>query len=215
MTLSRRCRDILLSTPEPGEAYRRCLAEIAAEGAAADYALTETIAYGTEVRYAIGVLTNGPPERFWNFGDLRGDAEARLWPHLDALGELRVAFVGSGPYPVTALLLGRRYPRAEITCIDNNIAAHLLGEAVVKRTGMPIRSELAAADEVDYGRFNAVILAAMVGGKLELAKKILGESGALVVLRGTVELRHPRLIQLESGFRDDGALAGANGSAAR
>src|SRR5256885_9335939 len=129
MELPPKYREIIFSRMEPGEAYQRCVAELVKEGREADYRLTETIVYATEVRYAIGVLREGRPSRFWNFGDLKGDADARLWGILDPIKNLKIAFIGSGPYPVTALLIRERYPNAELTCVDNNIAAHLLSEA--------------------------------------------------------------------------------------
>lgn len=209
MRLPTRYREILLSGIEPGEAYQRCVIELAGEGREADYGLTETIAYATEVRYAIEVLTRGRPQRLWNFGDLRGGADERLWAILDSIHPLQAAFVGSGPYPVTALLMRERYQGAEITCIDNNIVAHFLGEAVIAKLGMNIRTQFEEAMDVDYGPFTAVVIAAMVRGKREVVERVLENSGALVILRGTVGLSHDRLIQLGSEFRDDGGISGA------
>jgi hypothetical protein len=207
MSLPPRYRDILLADIEPGEAYRQCLEALGEDRLDLDYRVTETIAYATEVRYAIGILKHGRPERIWNFGDLRGDAERRLWAVLDALETRRIAFVGSGPYPVTALLLRARYPEAEITCIDNNIAAHLLGQAVLDTLGANATSRLAEAIAVDYGPFTAVVIAAMVSGKQAVVEKIVTTSDALVVVRGRVSVHHARVIQFPSSFDDDGALS--------
>jgi len=209
MKLPTEYRDIIFGDLEPGEAYRRCLTQISEKGTTTDYNLTEIIAYGTEIRYAIDILRNGRPERFWNFGDLRGDADARLFSILDKLPDLRIAFVGSGPYPVTALLIRERYPQAEIACIDNNIAAYLLSKAIFEKLQLNISCVFNEAMEIDYSVFNVVIVAAMVSGKSELAEMIINTSDAFVILRGTVTFDHPRLIQFGATFRDDGAIMGA------
>ena len=212
MKLPTKYRNILLSDMEPGEMYQKCMAEIAKDGKDVDYRFTETIVYATEVRYAIDVLTKGKPERFWNFGDLKGDADARLWAILDPIQELKklkIAFVGSGPYPVTAFQLKERYPEAEITCIDNNIVAHFMSEAVIAKLGMNITTRFEKAIDVDYRPFNAIVVAAMVSGKRELIERILKtNSDAIVIVRGTINLSHDRLIELGSTFRDDGSLSG-------
>lgn len=211
--LPTRYREILLSSKEPGEAYQQCLRELEREGREVDYSFTETIVYATEVRYAIGVLTRGGSQRLWNFGDLQGGADERLWAILDRIDLLKVAFVGSGPYPVTALLMRERYHGAEITCIDNNIVAHLLSEAVIAKLEMNITTKFEEAIEVDYCAFNAVVIAAMVRGKRELVEKILKTSGAIIILRGRVDVWDERLIQLGSEFRDDGRISPAIASA--
>jgi hypothetical protein len=208
MRLPPRYRDILLSGMEPGEMYQKCMRELAREGRDMDYGCTETIVYATEVRYAIQVLTKGRPERLWNFGDLRGGADDRLWALLDPIRPRTFAFVGSGPYPVTAMLMRERYPDAEIACIDNNIVAHFLSEAVFAKLGLNIRTIFEDAIDADYRPFAAIVVAAMVSGKRDLVQKILQSSDARVILRGAVDLSHERLIQLGSEFRDDGAISG-------
>jgi hypothetical protein len=200
---------------DPGEMYQKCMAEIAKEGKDFDYHFTETIVYATEVRYAIDALTKGKPERFWNFGDLEGDADARLWAILDPIrgsNKRKFAFVGSGPYPVTAFQLRERYPDAEITCIDNHIVAHFLSQAVISKFGMNIITRFEEAIDVDFQPFNAIVVAAMVSGKQEVIERILKtNSDGIVILRGTVDLRHDRLIQLGSTFKEDGSLSGVGG----
>jgi hypothetical protein len=209
VSLPPRYRDIVLSEADPGEAYRRCVAELRAEGRRCDYDLTEALVYACEVRYALDVIRHGRPDRWWNFGDPAGDAEARLWTLLDPLVPLNLAFVGAGPFPVTALLVADRYPDARITCVDNNVAAYLLCRAVLERLGLAAAdTELRDALDVDYSRFNAVIVAAMVGGKRGLCRRILSTSDAVVVARSRVDLSHPRLVQFPSPFGDDGALDG-------
>lgn len=195
----------LLTGPlEPGEAYRRCMEELARDRLPADYRLTETIAHAVEIRYAIDVLTRPQPPRLWNFGDLVGGADEFLYRLIDPLERRRIAFAGSGAYPVTALLLRRRYPDATLTCIDNHVGAYLLGRAVVEKLAARIDCRLADALDVDYGPFDYVVVAAMVGDKKRLAEMILSTSQARIFLRGRVDLVHERLVQADSGFDDMG-----------
>lgn len=207
MSLPSKYRDLLLSDLEPGEMYRRCLGEIAADELSTDYSLTETIVYATELRYAIGVLTEGKPERLWNFGDLDGRSTPRLWEVLDTIPQMRLAFAGSGPYPITALLAAERYGDARaITCIDNSIVGFLLGRAVVAALGLTIDTLFAEAIDVDYEPFNVVVVAAMVSGKQALVERILRTSKALIVVRGDAGVTDPRVVEINARFRDDGSV---------
>ncbi len=206
MNLPTKYREIILGGREPGEAYQKCMKALAAHGRRTDYGFTEAIVYATEVRYATEILAKGRPKRFWNFGDLEGGADERHYRILDRIEHLDIAFVGSGPYPVSAFLIKERYPTARITCIDNHIAAHILAEAVITRLGMDVATRLEDAIDVDYRPFNAVVVAAMVSGKRGLVEKILETSDAIVIVRGRTDLSHERLIQLGSTFRDDGSF---------
>ena len=207
MSLPPKYHDLILGDLEPGLAYRRSVEALAEDGLSADYALTETIVYATEVRYALGVIRDGPPEKLWNFGDLDGKSTDRLWAVLDKVADMRLAFVGSGPYPITALLAAERYPGAGITCVDNNIVGHLLGQAVMERMGLPIDCVFAEAIELDYSPFNVVVIAAMVSGKSEVVNRVLDGSEALVVVRGETGLQHERLVEINAKFREDGSVA--------
>jgi hypothetical protein len=207
MSLTPTYRELLLSDLEPGEMYRRCLTQIAADELSTDYSLTETIVYATEVRYAIDVVANGAPERLWNFGDLDGKSTGRMFDVLDKVSHMRLAFAGSGPYPITALLAAERYPDAvNITCIDNNIVGFLLGRAVVSAMGMNITSVFDEAIDVDYSPFNVVVVAAMISGKQQLVERVLETSDALVVVRGEAGVSHPRIVEIKAAFRDDGSV---------
>lgn len=206
MKLPEKYRRVILSEIAPELIYRTCLEESAKDGIEWDYAVTETIVYATEVRCAIQVLQNGRPDSWWNFADLTGDAHTRLRSILDTINPLRIAFVGSGPYPVTAFQLREQYPSAKITCIDNNIVAHLLSEMIIAKLDLDITTCFVDAIDVNYEAFGAVIIAAMVRGKRDLIEKILHTSNALVMARGQIGIRHERLIEVNSQFRDDGSL---------
>jgi hypothetical protein len=204
MNLPDRCRDLLLSDREPGEIYRLCLQEL--QGAS--YAVTETVVYGCEVRYALDVLEGRTPQ-LYNFGDLGGAGDRLLWSVLDPLPLRRVAFLGSGPYPVTALLVRQRYPDSQVLCVDQSIVGFLLGRAVAAKLGQPIEFAWSQAAELDYGGFTAVVVAAMVGDKTALARRLLDQTEAEIVVRGEIDLEHPRLHTLGSGFSErDGCFQG-------
>ena len=207
MSLPSKYRQLLLSDTEPGELYRRCLGEMATDGLTADYALTETIVYTTEVRYALDAIRHGRPERLWNFGDLDGRSTGAMFDVLDTVPDMRLAFTGSGPYPITALLAAERYPQAaSITCIDNHIVGHLLGQATVEAMGMPIECLWAEAVEVDYSHYNVVVIAAMVSGKTQVIERVLATSEARLVVRGDAGIEHPRITEIKAAFRDDGSV---------
>lgn len=206
--LPERYRELLVSDLSPAEVYRRCVQLVLEDGSSGDYELTETVVYGCEVRLALEVLRHGPPESWHNFGDPTGHAEDDLWRLLDPLRPRRLAFVGSGPYPVTACLVSARYPGAELVCVDNNIVAHLLGEAVLEVASVPARFVFADAAALDYRGFDAVIVAAMVSAKQALVERLLEETTALVVVRSKLDVEHPRLAAFPSPFGDDGAFSG-------
>ena len=207
MSLPDKYRELLLSDTEPGELYRRCLTELAADDLTADYALTETIVYTTEVRYALDAIRNGRPDRLWNFGDLDGRSTGAMFDVLDTIPRMRLAFAGSGPYPITALLAAERYPDAQsITCIDNHIVGHLLGQAAVEAMGLAIECRWAEAAEVNYGPYDVVVIAAMVSGKTQVIERVLATSEAKVVVRGDAGIDHPRITEIKSAFREDGSV---------
>ena len=203
MNLPHRCRELLLSEREPGEIYRLCLQEMAGS----TYALTESMVYGVEVRYAIDIL-EGKPVELYNFGDVTGQGDALLWRMLDPLPVRRVAFLGSGPYPVTALLVRKRYPESQVVCVDNHIVGYLLGRAVAAKLGEPLEFRWQEAGDGDFRGFTAIVVAAMVGDKLALARRLLEETDARILVRGEIDLEHPRLFTLSSHFSEqDGRLS--------
>lgn len=206
--LPERYRELLVSDLPPAEVYRRCVQLVREDGSSGDYGLTEAVVYGCEVRLALDVLQHGAPESWHNFGDPTGHAEDDLWRLLDPLQPRRLAFVGSGPYPVTACLVAARYPGAELACVDNNIVAHLLGQAVLEVASVPARFVFADAAELDYRGYDAVIVAAMVSAKRALVERLLEQTTALVVVRSKVDIEHPRVAAFPSPFGDDGAFSG-------
>lgn len=197
--------DLLLAGEEPGLTYRRCVEELGRRGLEADYALTETIVYATELRYALDVL-EGRSSGAWNFGDTGGSNDRSLWEVLDGMNPLRLAFVGSGPYPVTARLVLDRYPEAQVDCLDNNITGYLIGKSVLARLGLPARPLFADGASLEYSGYTAVLVAAMVSGKRKIVERALDTCRGPVVVRGEVGLSHPRLVTLPAPFTPEGVL---------
>jgi hypothetical protein len=203
--LPRDIRELLLSDEEPGQIYRRCLDRMRRDGISADYALTEQVVYGCEVRYAVQVLEGRIPE-LYNFGDLDGHGTELLWTVLEQAPGRRVALLGSGPYPVTALLIRNRYPDSEVTCFDNNLSAFLLGGAVLRKLAPEVRLELQEAHHVDGRPFDVIVVAAMITGRKALVNRLLAETEAELIVRGTLDQSHPRLHTAASAFSSDGRL---------
>jgi SAM-dependent methyltransferase len=86
-----------------------------------------------------------------------------------------LAFVGSGPLPLSALTLHRLAPEVEVTCIDRDPAAVALGRGVARSVGADVsgvggesgvggvRFVAAEAADLDYAPFDVVVVAALVG----------------------------------------------------
>jgi Nicotianamine synthase protein len=77
----------------------------------------------------------------------------------------RILFVGAGPLPLSALLLARAHPGVPVDTIDHDPDAVALARTVTARFGAGRvrhhRRELADCD--DLGRYDLVVLAALVG----------------------------------------------------
>lgn len=73
--------------------------------------------------------------------------------------------VGAGPFPTTAISFLRANPHATVTCIDNNIEACELGNAVARVcqcTDLEIR-HADALDMTDFHTYDCVIVGTVVG----------------------------------------------------
>jgi hypothetical protein len=77
----------------------------------------------------------------------------------------RVAFVGSGPLPLSALLLHRLAPDVAVTCVDRDPDAVTLGCRVASSLGCDSSPAFVEteADDLDAGAFDVVVVAALVG----------------------------------------------------
>ncbi|KAJ1567136.1 hypothetical protein HK405_007015, partial [Cladochytrium tenue] len=105
----------------------------------------------------------------------------------------RVAFVGSGPLPLTAVEWLRIDPDVHVTCFDNDAAALEQGRvtalSIMPESRDRLHFLLADALEVDYAIFDVVIVAALVGLGAEAKRGVLAavaervRSDALVAAR--------------------------------
>lgn len=107
----------------------------------------------------------------------------------------RIAFVGSGPLPLSAVLHTVR-TGATVTCVDHDPVAADLGRAVAERLGCTdLDVRLADALDVDLAGFDLVVLAALVGADAQEKRTILDrlaaamEPGAVLVARSARGLR--------------------------
>ena len=75
-----------------------------------------------------------------------------------------VAVVGSGPLPLTAVLLAHLDPALRLTCLDRDPVASRRGERVLSALDVHgVRHVTADASDHDYARYDVVVVAALVG----------------------------------------------------
>lgn len=158
-------------------------------------------------------------ERFWakrllDAADPR--AELARFPHLDNYQQLisleahallglgldrsrthQIAFLGSGPLPLSALLLAREF-RAAIHAVDLSVEATILAAAVVERMAAAPRIRVQHGDARDCSAVasaDVVVLAALVGpsprDKLDVLEAVTQRMrpGAFLVVRSAHGLR--------------------------
>lgn len=125
---------------------------------------------------------------------------------------MRVLFVGSGPLPLSAILLAQQYGLT-VDCIDSDTQAVEVSKQLVSRLGLTDTVHIAQADAAtfaQYGKYDAVFLAAMVGLEATTKQSIIAaigqqmKQGGLLVVRtahGLRTLLYPPVdIDLIEGF---------------
>jgi nicotianamine synthase len=118
---------------------------------------------------------------------------------------LNIAFIGSGPLPLTSLCMLDIFPAARVHNIDRDLPALTISQSLSERLGYADRMSFACTDvstkrsehegKTAWHEFDVVFLAALVGtdatSKLaileDLVKKL--RSGALIVARSAKGLR--------------------------
>lgn len=91
----------------------------------------------------------------------------------------RVLFVGSGPLPLTAILLAQQYGIV-VDCIDNDTQAVEVSKQLISRLGLSKTIRITqgdAASYTQYGEYDAVFLAAMVGLDAKTKQSIIATTG--------------------------------------
>lgn len=125
----------------------------------------------------------------------------------------KILFIGSGPLPLSAIILAQRF-QAEVDCIDIDASAVAISRELVKKTGLAGSVRIDKADVMefnDFGSYDAVILAALVGGTRTEKNAIIGHirnglrPGSLLLLRSARALRTLLYPEVDrsglSGFR--------------
>jgi nicotianamine synthase len=118
-------------------------------------------------------------------------------PALDGARRRRGVFIGSGPLPLTSILLAARHGLA-IVNLDLNPDAAILGRRVAAHLGIESSLEFVASDVLSYpniGHFDVVFVAALVGRHRVEKRTILqhirrhAQPHASVVVRSAHRLR--------------------------
>jgi nicotianamine synthase len=112
----------------------------------------------------------------------------------------KIAFIGSGPLPLTSLCILDRYPGASVHNIDRDMVALDVSEELCTRLGydgMTFECEEVGSREskTNWGEFEVVFLAALVGEdsgcKMDILSTLVGKltAGCVVVARSAQGLR--------------------------
>jgi nicotianamine synthase len=174
--------------------------------------------YELEREWALRVIDSGFPvrelARFPYYDNYRKLVDLEVHA-LFGLGYTRLrsaAFIGSGPLPLSAILLANRFGLA-VDSIDRKPEAHALAVKATDRLGLGAALRFHRADLLEFSslkEFEIVFLAALVGADRAEKRRIVRHlaahmrPGALLVVRTAHQLRsllypHIRLEDL-SGF---------------
>ncbi|KAF1846284.1 Nicotianamine synthase [Cucurbitaria berberidis CBS 394.84] len=115
----------------------------------------------------------------------------------------KIAFIGSGPLPLTSLCVSDRYPNATVHNIDRDASALEVSQELCNQLGYGPRmtfadedvSQVDSKEKKDWKTFEVVFLAALVGMDTHSKLSILSslalklQPGTLVVIRSAQGLR--------------------------
>jgi hypothetical protein len=109
---------------------------------------------------------------------------AGLEPHLGLDDGERIAFVGAGPLPLSAIIMRAR-TGLPVTCIDSDSEACDLARELCRKADLPgMEIECADGTHYDYGSHATVIIASLVPEKAQVMQRIgATRPGAVVALR--------------------------------
>lgn len=104
-----------------------------------------------------------------------------------------VLFVGSGPVPLSAILLAKKFPNARVDIMDISQRALGKGAEVARMSGVPLGRQIAsdAKDYTGYAKYDAVILALEAGPTTKTKRDVMRGifshigPGTSVLLRGS------------------------------
>jgi hypothetical protein len=124
-------------------------------------------------------LSSQDLEKFWywqNYLDL-ATGESQHLPKQAFMPDESLCFVGSGPLPLTAIVLNKITGR-RITCVDIDPQACEISEFLLRKTGYAnsIRVVQSSGEDYNYNKHPAVLLASLVPDKNAVLRRI-SESG--------------------------------------
>lgn len=146
-----------------------------------------------------------------NYLKLSGQELALFVKYLPKSGERKLAYIGSGPLPLTAICYERHGLFTEVMGIDSDQNALATSRYLCTRLGSGVSFLRADAMEVDYSGFSVIFVAALVGMTNNEKQRILqniqktAKPGTLVAVRsayGSRELLYPKLESLPKGYRE-------------
>lgn len=120
-------------------------------------------------------ITQEDMERFWyweNYSDLVGVESKHIPNQIYTPGE-SICFVGSGPLPLTAIVLNQQTGR-NVTCVDIDPAACEASSIFLKKAGYDksIRVVCANGAEYNFEKHPAVLIASLVPNKNDVVRRI-------------------------------------------
>lgn len=191
---------LVLSTPPEGAA--RLLDDPAVRAVQVElHALCSEGEYQLELGWARRIVASAAPwdelARFPYAGNYRQLSRMEL----DVLASVvdrpvrRVAFVGSGPLPLTSLLVAAELGVA-VDNLDRDREAVALGERVARALGLArLAFHRADVAHADLGAYDVVVLAALVGATTAEKRAVVGHlaasmaAGAVLLARSAAGLR--------------------------
>ncbi|MHA7963921.1 nicotianamine synthase family protein [Paenibacillus sp. CAU 1782] len=129
---------------------------------------------------------------------------AALSPYFDHAGhraELPIVFVGSGPMPLTSIIL-HQCCGAEIICLDNDLAAYESSCFLLNQAGLShsVKVALGKGEEFHYSPFSIIVVASMVRNKSAVLARIRETSrNPIVAIRTAEGMRQIRYEAIDEG----------------
>ncbi|KAF3003178.1 hypothetical protein E8E13_009295 [Curvularia kusanoi] len=166
--------------------------------------VTESSSPGATAEYANAILSKFPyHQNYMDLARIECNILTAFLPH--PVQRLNIAFIGSGPLPLTSLCMLDIFPVAHIHNIDRDISALSISEKLSERLGHADRMSFACVDvstkpakdgmKTAWHKFDVVFLAALVGidmtSKLAILEGLVKKlrPGTLVVARSAKGLR--------------------------
>lgn len=114
-------------------------------------------------------------ENFWYWENYQGlvDGETPNFPKTQYQANESICFVGSGPLPLTAIVLNQK-TGTKITCVDIDPVACDISRELIGKAGYSDRIEVVCADGADYGyrTHPAILIASLVPNKADVVTRI-------------------------------------------